>query len=121
MGRAAPFGVAVCLLVVAHAVFALPPSLTPLGDDKYTIHADGRLDDVLKQLLQLTGWVVTQPGAGSLLWTKYAEMRVKLDFEQATLQQILLELCGQAGLVYSVSDAGRGKGAHQPPCGRYLG
>ena len=78
-----------------------------LGDTKYTIHFNGVLEDAVKALTKLTGrdispaQVIDALGeAGEAEEPLKLNAPVKLDFENATLDGIMLSLCLQAGLVY---------------------
>jgi hypothetical protein len=86
-------------------------SAPQLGGDTYTIHADGKLSQVLGVLGRVaTGWDIFEPrveGGGQYVPSPILDMPVSLDFDKADLRTILLSLCSQTGLVYSVNWGGR--------------
>jgi hypothetical protein len=94
------------------------PSPAPwLGDAKYTVHLAGSLKNVVDDLAKIVGLQIILPmqnDAGNGEPPK-GDVMVKLDFDNTTLDQILLSLCKQAGVVYEpngtiVNVPGRGGG-----------
>lgn len=96
-----------------------PPPLQPqadysrsapyLGDKTYTVHVAGTVRDALTELRRATGLYFSPafdtPGRPGVVQSpaKLMETPVLLDFENATLDKILLSMCEQAGLVYEVN------------------
>lgn len=83
------------------------PSSAPwLGDQPYSIQFEGKLRDALIAVERLGGRrvIYRQPGPQEGMTAPVdMERTVRLQFEQATLDQILLSLCEQAGVVYDVA------------------
>ena len=102
------------LLALAFALPCLladPPPLSPapsLGPDKYTIHTSGTLRDIITALTTLTHrqiWRDTGLGRGAPpppAAKGIDDTPVSLNFDNATLADILMSLCAQAGLIYEV-------------------
>ncbi len=85
-----------------------PSSAPDLGPDKYTIHTSGTLHDIVEALSKLTHrqiWINRGIGRGvppAPTPNGLEDTPVSLNFDNATLDTILLSLCTQAGLVYEV-------------------
>ena len=90
---------------------ATPPSGPYLGDVKYTVHLDGMLADILPQLGKITNRQITlapppkgeEPAKG----LGKGGTPVSLNFDNSTLDRILMGLCKQVGLVYRLSFGNR--------------
>lgn len=96
-----------------------PPPLQPqadysrsapsLGDKTYTVHVAGTVRDAFTELRKATGLYFSPafepPGRPGVVQSpaNLMETPVLLDFENTTLDKILLSLCEQAGLVYEVN------------------
>ncbi len=110
-----------CLLAVAlSACLADPPPPSPaasLGPEKYTVHSSGTLRDMVDSLSKLTRRQIrlqTSQGPGAPTTAKPLEdAPVSLNFDNATLDVILLSLCTQAGVIYDVPEGFYG--SHGPP------
>ncbi len=71
-----------------------------LGTDNYTIHFAGIVKDALPEIRKLTGHtVMVEAGVKD-------DAPVALDFDNANLGEIILDLCQQTGLVYEVRGNG---------------
>lgn len=68
------------------------------GPATYDIDVRGSLEQVLSEVRAVTGSHLT-----SAFSQPPTEAEIVLDMEDATLSEILLELCGQAGLVFEVT------------------
>jgi len=82
------------------AVYAQPGSSSApwAGSETYTVHATGSLDEVLAAVRAATGASITKgfsqpPVPGT----------IAIDLADVSLRDILLDVCGQAGLVYDVA------------------
>ena len=112
--------------VMLVVLFARPPvghaapleGAAALGDEKFTVHLDGLLTDVLKALSKTTKreiWLQgarepgePQPPGAKPVTRKGMEKAtapVKLDFDNAPLAEILGSVCKQAGVIGEVDDA----------------
>ncbi|MCE5253145.1 MAG: hypothetical protein LLG45_02875 [Actinomycetia bacterium] len=96
-----------------------PPPLQPqadysrsapyLGDKTYTVHVAGTVRDAFTELRKATGLYFSPafdtPGRPGVVQSpaRFMETPVLLDFENTTLDKILLSMCEQAGLVYEVN------------------
>lgn len=109
-----------CLVAVIAVSVAVPlpaqqgaplPGAPPLGGEKYSIHAAGVLKDIIQQLMKLTGRQIYlqggPPPAGGEPVDK-GNAPVGLNLDNATLDQIMAEVCKQAGVVYEVQPGGWG-------------
>ena len=96
--------VALPLVCMSFAWGQEAPSSAPwLGDQPYSIQFEGKLRDALIAVERLTGRRVIYRTPGPQEGTTAPvdmDRLIRLQFEQATLDQILLSLCEQAGLVY---------------------
>ncbi len=70
------------------------------GPATYDIHVRGSLEKVISEVRAVTGSHLT-----SAFPEPPTEAEIVLDMEDATLSELLLELCGQAGLVFDVTSA----------------
>jgi hypothetical protein len=101
--------IALCLLLAfcssALADPPMPSPAPPLGPEKYTIHTSGTLRDIVPGLATLTHrqiWLDTSSRHGPPPAKPVDDTPVSLNFDNATLGDILLSLCTQAGVVYEV-------------------
>jgi RNA polymerase sigma factor (sigma-70 family) len=102
-----PTRIAASLLValIFALAFADPPKPSPapdLGPEKYTIHASGTLRDMIDALGKLAHrqiWLTPAP-PGAPPTQPPDQTPVALNFDNATLGDILASLCKQAGIVY---------------------
>ena len=95
---------------VAHAVDTKPVLKGPwLGTGKFTIHFAGMVSDAIEVIRRETGRQINisygRGGEGDAGGGK-AVLPITLDFDDATLDVILLSLCKQAGFVYQVQNGG---------------
>lgn len=104
------FAPILCLLLAttafaqAQGPLAVPAGAPPVGNDRYTVHATGTLQGVLKTLAGITGrqmWYNVEGGAEDR-----SQAQVTLDFEDTPLEQILLSVCRQAGVVHEAMPGG---------------
>jgi hypothetical protein len=93
-----------------------PSSAPYLGEAKYTVHLAGSLKNVLDDLGKIVGRLIFLPpqnGGGNGEPSK-GDVMVKLDFDDATLDQMLLSVCKQAGVVYDAPAGGSSNDLRMP-------
>ena len=105
-----------CFLLLAGAVvWAQTPAPIPVpanapwvGTDKYSLHATGTLRDVLNALTKTTGrYFSYNPGPGIPAGEQdRGQAQVTIAVDDTPLEQILLSICQQAGVVYEISQGG---------------
>lgn len=112
------YGVRLCCVAVMFVLSvgaalgqeATVPSAPWLGDETYTIHMQGTLTDAISELRKLTKRYITLPtqqAEGGQRTQVGEDIPVSLEFDEATLDKILLSVCQQAHMVYDVY-TGRG-------------